>query len=98
MPNLNRRGPNGEGPRTGRGLGRCNPENKGKTDEEILCDRTENDSNQEIFYGRGRQLGYGWARIRQRKWFRIRTRTRSSLGPKSMNFVKGCMTKRTTFL
>ena len=62
MPNLNRRGPNGEGSRTGRGLGRCNPQNKGKTDEEILRDRTENDSNQEIFYGRGRQLGYGQGR------------------------------------
>ena len=62
MPSLNRRGPNGEGPRTGRGLGRCNPQNKGKTDDEILRDRTENDSNQEIFYGRGRQLGYGMGR------------------------------------
>ncbi len=62
MPGLNRRGPNGEGSRTGRGLGRCNPQNKGKTDEEILWERTENDSNQEIFYGRDRQLGYGKGR------------------------------------
>jgi hypothetical protein len=35
MPGLNRRGPEGQGPRTGRGLGRCNSANKGKTDEEI---------------------------------------------------------------
>ncbi len=62
MPGLNRRGPNGEGSRTGRGLGRCNPQNKGKTDEEILWERTENDSNQEIFYARDRQLGYGKGR------------------------------------
>jgi hypothetical protein len=38
MPGLNRKGPLGEGPRTGRGLGRCNPQNKGKTEEEILLD------------------------------------------------------------
>ncbi|HPE41198.1 MAG TPA: DUF5320 domain-containing protein [Bacteroidales bacterium] len=25
MPNFNRKGPNNEGPRTGRGLGKCNP-------------------------------------------------------------------------
>lgn len=30
MPGLNRTGPFGEGPKTGRGLGRCNPDNKGK--------------------------------------------------------------------
>lgn len=35
MPGLNRRGPNGEGAMTGRRLGRCNPDNKGKTDDEI---------------------------------------------------------------
>ena len=34
MPGLNRKGPLGEGPRTGRGLGRSNPQNKGKTEEE----------------------------------------------------------------
>lgn len=28
MPGLDRTGPFGEGPKTGRGLGRCNPENK----------------------------------------------------------------------
>ena len=36
MPGLNRRGPNGEGPMTGRRMGRCNPDNKGKIDDEIL--------------------------------------------------------------
>ena len=62
MPGLNRRGPLGEGPRTGRGLGRCNPQNKGKTEEEILQSRMENNSNEESFFGRGRQLGYGMGR------------------------------------
>jgi hypothetical protein len=36
MPGLNRKGPNGQGFMTGRGMGKCNPINKGKTDEEIL--------------------------------------------------------------
>ncbi len=36
MPGLNRRGPNGEGAMTGRKLGHCNPDNKGKSDAEIL--------------------------------------------------------------
>lgn len=40
MPGLNRRGPNGEGAMTGRRMGRCNPANKGKTDDEILQNRT----------------------------------------------------------
>lgn len=36
MANLNRKGPMNEGPMTGRKLGRCNKENKGKTDTEIM--------------------------------------------------------------
>jgi hypothetical protein len=40
MPNLNRKGPNGEGAMTGRKMGKCNPENKGKTDEEIIQNKT----------------------------------------------------------
>lgn len=66
MPGLNRRGPNGEGSRTGRGLGRCNPQNKGKTEEEILQSRMENNSNEEFFYGRDQQQGYGMGRRRGR--------------------------------
>ncbi len=66
MPGLNRKGPLGEGPRTGRGLGRCNPQNKGKTEEEILQSRMENNSNEEFFYGRDQQQGYGMGRRRGR--------------------------------
>lgn len=66
MPGLNRKGPLGEGPRTGRGLGRCNPQNKGKTDEEILQSRMENNFNEEFFYGRDQQQGYGMGRRRGR--------------------------------
>jgi len=39
MPGLNRRGPNGEGAMTGKRMGRCNPDNKGKTDDEIIQNR-----------------------------------------------------------
>jgi hypothetical protein len=39
MANLNRKGPQNEGPMTGRKLGHCNPENKGKTDAEIYAQR-----------------------------------------------------------
>jgi hypothetical protein len=51
MPGLNRRGPNGEGAMTGRRQGRCNPENKGKTEEDILKSR-------ESIAPRGRGLGH----------------------------------------
>lgn len=54
MPNLNRKGPNGEGAMTGRKLGKCNPENKGKTDEEIMRDRVMMPGQ-----GRGQALGQG---------------------------------------
>jgi hypothetical protein len=56
MPGLNRKGPQGEGPMTGRKMGRCNPDNKGKTDEEILQSK---DSSLEPDRGMGRGLGLG---------------------------------------
>ena len=60
MPGLNRKGPNGEGPMTGRRMGRCNPDNKGKTDDEIIQDRMSSSSaNQEMGYGQGRGRGFG---------------------------------------
>jgi hypothetical protein len=34
MPGLDRTGPNGEGPRTGRGLGKCNPGSNESADSE----------------------------------------------------------------
>lgn len=59
MPGLNRRGPNGEGPMTGRKMGRCNPDNKGKTDDEILQNRNETNQGQGNFFGRGLGRGKG---------------------------------------
>ena len=39
MPRLNRKGPEGTGPMTGRGMGRCNPANRGMENDEILQQR-----------------------------------------------------------
>ena len=58
MPNLNRKGPDGNGPMTGRKLGHCNPESKGKTDEEILQMReSSNQQTQGMRRGQGRGCG-----------------------------------------
>jgi hypothetical protein len=60
MPGLNRRGPNDEGPMTGRKMGRCNPDNKGKTDDEIIqSSSTPSQSNQRRGRGMGKCLGLG---------------------------------------
>jgi hypothetical protein len=60
MPGLNRKGPNGEGAMTGRRMGRCNPDNKGKTDDEILQNRTPAEPlGQGMGQGMGRGLGRG---------------------------------------
>jgi hypothetical protein len=60
MPGLNRKGPNGEGAMTGRRMGRCNPDNKGKTEDEILQNRTLSEpSGLGMGQGLGRGLGRG---------------------------------------
>lgn len=58
MPNLNRKGPLGEGAQTGRKLGKCNPNktNQQNKEEEISNRRRRN------IFGRGRRdfgLGLG---------------------------------------
>jgi len=59
MPGLNRQGPNGEGSMTGRRMGRCNPDNKGKTDDEILQDSSQTTQGRWHFWGRGLGRGRG---------------------------------------
>lgn len=60
MSGLNRRGPNGEGAMTGRKLGHCNPENRGKTDDEIPQNKaTLIQTGQGMGRGRGKGLGLG---------------------------------------
>ncbi len=60
MPGLNRRGPAGEGPKTGRGLGRCGP---GATSNDLAGDYARGEG-----WGRGqgggRGRGQGWGRGR----------------------------------
>ena len=54
MPNYNRKGPENEGPRTGRKLGKSNPENNGLSDEEIARKNAEQPKQ-----GQGRGQGDG---------------------------------------
>ena len=61
MPGLKRRGPIGEGAMTGRRLGRCNPDNKGKTDEQINLSRESHPTAQS---GQGLGMGGGCHRNR----------------------------------
>lgn len=66
MPGLNRRGPNSEGPMTGRKMGRCNPDNKGKSESEIFEGRPQPEESQDFYPGknlrRGLGLRRGWKR------------------------------------
>jgi hypothetical protein len=52
MPRYDRTGPEGKGPKTGRGLGKCNPGNAENT----------NDNNSRRFFGLGLGLGLGRGR------------------------------------
>ncbi len=55
MPGFNRTGPKGEGPRTGRGLGKCNPETK---DDQFTDDNRPARRGQRFMAG-GRGSGKG---------------------------------------
>lgn len=59
MSGLNRRGPSGEGPMTGRRMGRCNPDNKRKKGDETLQNQdSELQGNSTIGCGKGRGQGF----------------------------------------
>jgi hypothetical protein len=58
MPGFNKTGPHGEGPMSGKKMGHCNPENKGKTDDEILKEKKPSLSTGEGT-GHGKGLGRG---------------------------------------
>jgi len=58
MPGLDRTGPWGEGPRTGRGLGRCTPEGR------RFLDRFGPGFGRGFGWGRGLRRGFGWGRGR----------------------------------
>ncbi|MCF8224353.1 MAG: DUF5320 domain-containing protein [Bacteroidales bacterium] len=68
MPGLDRTGPYGEGPKTGRGMGKCNPGNK---DEQFDDSRPRNNLRMRNGEGRrgagrgpGRGRGFGRGRGR----------------------------------
>ena len=56
MPRFDRTGPNGEGPRTGRGLGDC------PTNQNVKTDDKQVNNNDSQVYGRGLGLGRGQGR------------------------------------
>ena len=58
MPGENKKGPMGEGPRTGRGLGRCN--NNTETNEANVPD--QQNTTRDFGPGTGRGMGRGFGR------------------------------------
>lgn len=77
MPNLNHKGPQGDGPQTGNKQGKCNPENKGLSDEAIKEKR-------EIKKGKGGNRG-GGSGLGQGKGQRKNSGRGQSLGRKNRN-------------
>ena len=59
MPGFNKQGPNGEGAMTGRRMGRCNPNNKGKINDEIIQNQ---ETSMPLTFGLGCGLGRGFGR------------------------------------
>jgi len=57
MPGFDRRGPEGQGPMTGRGLGDCNPDNRQNNQ-----DAATNPDNRDIEFVRGPGFGRGLGR------------------------------------
>lgn len=53
MPGLDRRGPEGKGARTGRGMGRCN--SKIDSENEVQGETTEKGRRQGFGFGQGRR-------------------------------------------
>ena len=59
MPGLDRTGPVGEGPRTGRGLGRCGKANETPAPDDFPGRRVRSGVGQGAGPGRGRRAGRG---------------------------------------
>jgi hypothetical protein len=58
MPGLNRNGPEGQGPKTGRGLGRCHPDSNEKSLENIM-DHINLSARQRFGLGRNFRRSFG---------------------------------------
>lgn len=63
MPGLNRTGPEGEGSRTGRGMGKCNPDSK-SNGPDTTSEDVQNERGFRRGSGRGRGQGQGQGRNR----------------------------------
>ncbi|MEA3449214.1 MAG: DUF5320 family protein [Bacteroidota bacterium] len=85
MPNYNRKGPENEGPRTGRKLGRSNPENKGLSDEEIA---RKNADQSKQGQGRGRKDGSGQGQGDRRKFNHVSPK-KGKRGPNRKHIPNG---------
>jgi hypothetical protein len=85
MPSYNRKGPVNEGPRTGRKLGRSNPENKGLIDEEIARKNAEQPKQRQ---GRGRKDGSGKEQGDRRKFNQVSPK-RGKRGPNRKHSPNG---------
>ncbi|MBN2165446.1 MAG: DUF5320 domain-containing protein [Marinilabiliaceae bacterium] len=59
MPGFDRTGPEGKGSRTGRGLGKCNPDNNVSTDTQFGRGLGRGLGRNQGGMGRGRRLGGG---------------------------------------
>jgi hypothetical protein len=72
MPGMNRRGPEGDGPMSGRGQGRCNPSNRGSNNFDAPAGRGANapfrpDAGRGLGQGQGQGMGRGQGeRMRRR--------------------------------
>jgi hypothetical protein len=66
MPGYNRKGPQGEGPMTGRGLGKCNSK-RSETDNDVSLDETPIRRRRRIHSGRGKNRGLGLGNGRNRR-------------------------------
>lgn len=72
MPGFNRLGPLGEGPMTGRKMGRCNPPNSEKSNAGLFTDSADSKKPEAIErgHGRGRCMGrgHGWGMGRSMRY------------------------------
>lgn len=66
MPGFNRTGPQGQGSRTGKGLGKCNPNNQ-KSDEQPDVNEYPKGLGKRFGHGIGRRLGKGMERGQGRR-------------------------------
>ena len=58
MPRFDRTGPKGQGSRTGRGMGKCNPDNQ-KANEQVDANESPEELDNKSGGGKGRRSRFG---------------------------------------